>query len=263
MIRILTPAIASSVQDQGRLGHRMLGFSRSGAMDRASLASANRLAGADRGSAGVEFGPGPMAIEVVAAGTLAFAGARRSGAPWWQTLTVAPGDRFRLGGPLNGMWSYLAVAGGLAAPVVLGSRSTTVAEGIGSWLAPGDLLEPGDDTVPPEPAPPLPMEGPIRIFGLLSGVSAGGLSGGWTVGSRVDRMGYVLEGRKIAGGRSDLTSEPLMPGCIQIPPGGSPIVLMAECPTVGGYTLGGIIHSEDLRLLAQAPPGRQIVLNRA
>lgn len=247
MIRLLTPAIATSIQDRGRFGHRMLGFCRSGAMDPASLAAANLLAGAAPGSAGIEFGPGPFAFEVTGAGTLAFAGARRQGAPWGETEQVAAGDRFELSGPIDGMWSYLAIGGGVSAPLVMGSRSASVREGIGGWLAPGAIVEPGADATGPSRAEPLPMTGQVRVFGSFAGE--------WTVGGRVDRMGYVLEGRKVEGGRGDLASEPLIPGCIQIPPGGSPIALMAECPTVGGYTVGGLVHSEDLRLVAQTQPG--------
>jgi biotin-dependent carboxylase-like uncharacterized protein len=252
VIRIVAPAIATSVQDQGRFGMRMMGFGRSGAMDPESLRAANRAAGAYAGSAGVEFGPGALVIETTTAGTLAFGGAPRPGAPWWQTLEVEAGERFDLGSPAEGMWSYVAVGGGVDAPVVMGSRSTNVREGIGRWLVPGDLLTAGAEAAAPELAARPPMTGEIRVIGNLSG--------GWTVGARVDRMGYQLEGRTIPGGRSDLHSEPLLPGCIQIPPSGKPIVLMAEGPTVGGYTLGGVIHSQDLRLVAQTQPGGRLTL---
>ena len=252
MIRIVAPAIATSVQDHGRFGSRIRGIGRSGAMDLASLAAANRAAGAAEGCAAVEFGPGLLAIEVTAPGTIAFGGALRSGAPWWEAVEVRPGHRFELGSPPEGMWSYLAVAGGVDAPVVLGSRSTSVREGIGSWLQPGAILVPGNDRATPEPVEPPAMSGPVRVFG--------GLSAKWAVGSRVDRMGYQLEGTPVAGGRADLLSEPLIPGCIQVPPNGLPIVLMAEGPTVGGYTLGGVVHSEDLRLVAQTQPGGTVTL---
>lgn len=250
MIRITAPAIATSIQDQGRFGHRAEGFCRSGAMDRASLAAANALAGTAQASAGIEFGPGSLSIEITDAGTMAFTGAWREGAPWWETLQVDPGDRFNLSGPIDGMWSYLALSGGVDAPMILGSRSTSVREGIGAWLSPGALVVPGNQIAMPSAAPPLPMSGAVRVYGELSGE--------WTVGQRVDRMGYVLEGRRVDGGRGDLISEPLMPGCVQIPPDGYPIVLMAECPTVGGYTLGGVVHSEDLRLVAQKGPGMKL-----
>ena len=252
MIRLVAPAIATSIQDQGRFGHRMVGIGRSGAMDPASLATANRAAGADPGAAGIEFGPGTLVVEITAGGTIAFGGAPRDGAPWWQTIEVGPGDRFELAGPTEGMWSYLAIRGGVDAPVVMGSRSTSIREGIGSWLQAGSTLDAGDSRTDPEPVEPLPLGGDVRVFG--------GLTGEWTVGDRVDRMGYQLEGGTVAAGRANLLSEPLLPGCIQVPPNGLPIVLMAEGPTVGGYTLGGVVHSEDLRLVAQTQPGGRLVL---
>lgn len=252
MIRIVAPAIATSVQDGGRFGSRRFGYGRSGAMDTASLTAANRAAGAPEDAAGIEFGPGALVVEVVQAGIIAFGGAPRSGAPWWRTVEVRPGDRFELGSPAEGMWSYLAICGGVDAPVVMGSRSTSVREGIGNWLSPGDVLNCGGPGADPGQVEPLPMRGEVRAYGDLAGE--------WLVGGRVDRMGYQLEGRELPGGRGDLLSEPLMPGCIQLPPNGLPIVLMAECPTVGGYTLGGVVHSEDLRLVAQSPPGTAVTL---
>ncbi|CAN5791027.1 biotin-dependent carboxyltransferase family protein [soil metagenome] len=252
MIHIIAPAIATSIQDQGRFGSRMWGFGRSGAMDPESLRAANRAGGAWASSAGIEFGPGVLVVETTTAGTLSFGGAPRPGAPWWETLEVEAGEMFELGIPIEGMWNYLAIGGGVDAPVVMGSRCTNVREGIGGWLAPGAVLSPGGEAAAPEPPVPPPMSGEIRVIG--------GLSGDWTIGARVDRMGYQLEGRTVPGGRSDLRSEPLLPGCIQIPPNGKPIVLMAEGPTVGGYTLGGVIHSKDLRLVAQTPPGGGLTL---
>lgn len=252
MIRLITAAVATSVQDQGRRRGRMLGLTRSGAMDPAALAAANRAAGTYWDAAGIEFGPGLLVVEVTAPGTIAFGGAPRPGAPWWQTIAVDPGDRFELGPPAEGMWSYLAVAGGIDAPVILGSRSASPREGIGSWLTPGTVLEAGSQVADTAAIDPLPMTGEVRVYGELRGE--------WRVGNRVDRMGYQLAGRTLPGGRSDLSSEPLLPGCIQVPPNGLPIVLMAECPTVGGYTLAGVVHSDDLRLVAQTRPEQKLIL---
>ncbi|MDQ4144329.1 MAG: biotin-dependent carboxyltransferase family protein [Actinomycetota bacterium] len=250
MIRIVAPSIATSVQDQGRFGYRTLGISRSGAMDPLSLATANKIAGADPAAAGIEFGPGTLVVEVTAGGTICIGGAPRIGVPCWQLLEVSGGQRLELSGPTSGMWSYLAVGGGIDAPVVMGSRSTQVREGIGSWLAPGAAVGRSDQHAPPEPVQPPPLAGPVRLHGKLAGR--------WRVGARVDRMGYQLEGERLPGGRSDEWSEPLLPGCVQLPPSGQPIILMAEGPTVGGYSVPAVVHSEDLRLVAQTPPGGEL-----
>lgn len=219
-------------------------------MDLLSLALTNRLAGAAPGAASIEFGPGPLSFEITASCVIACGGARRDGFPWWQTIEVASGKSFDLSPPRDGMWSYIAIQGGIDSPVVLGSRSTQVREGIGHWISSGEEFVAGNDTAAPATFTPPAMTGPVRLYGELQGR--------WTVGTRIDRMGYQLEGPALAPGRSDQWSEPLLPGCIQITPSGMPIVLMAEGPTVGGYTVAAVVHSEDLRIMAQSRPGKPI-----
>lgn len=251
MIRVTRASVASSVQDQGRTGYRALGHARSGAMDPLSLLLTNRCAGAAPDAAGIELGPGPCAIETARDGVIAFGGARRDGAPWWQTITVRSGERFDVSAPRDGVWSYVCVRGGIDAPVTYGSRSTCVREGIGAWIAPGDAFDAGTDDAEPAAVEPPPMSGNVRIFGSLRG--------SWRVGTRADRMGYSLDGEPLTSGAASEWSEPLLPGFIQVPPGGAPIVLMAEGPTVGGYPVAAIVHSEDLRLVAQTRAGSAIV----
>lgn len=219
-------------------------------MDPLSLALTNQLAGAAPGAAGIEFGPGRFVIEITASGVIAFGGARREGAAWWETFQVTSGDMFDLSSPRDGTWSYLAVQGGIDSPVVLGSRSCQVREGIGRWIVVGDEFTAHGDLATPKAVTPPAMTGAVRLYGELPGL--------WIVGTRLDRMGYHLEGPSLLPGLSDEWSEPLLPGCIQITPSGVPIVLMAEGPTVGGYTVAGQVHSQDLRLVAQSRPGQTI-----
>ena len=239
-----------SVQDQGRFGHRTAGHSRCGAMDPLSLRLANQVAGTSEGSAGIEFGPGPCVFECIEAVTVAFGGAKRQGAAWWQPLDLRPRDTVELSPVREGVWSYLALAGGVEAPLVLGSRSTNAREGIGRWLAAGDVIKAGDDAAPTVPIEPPPMTGPIRTFGSMPGA--------WRVGNRVDRMGYELTGSHLRRGPAEELSEPLLPGFIQILPSGKPFVLMSEDPVVGGYEIAAVVHSDDLRLVAQTPPGQSL-----
>lgn len=220
-------------------------------MDPQSLAAVNRICGATNEAAGVEFGPGPMDIEILAACTIALGGARRDGAPWWRGLEVAPGSRFELSPPRDGVWSYLAMRGGIEAPIVMGSRSTNVREGIGRWLEQGDEIFPSSDFSEANTAAgPPPMGGPIRIHGDLPGA--------WKIGNRLDRMGYQLEGPRLPAGPPDEWSEPVLPGCVQVLPSGLPVVLMPEGSTVGGYKVAAVIHSDDLRLVAQARIGQPL-----
>lgn len=219
-------------------------------MDPLSLAMTNQIAGAAPGAAGIEFGPGSFSIEITAPGVIAFGGARRKGAPWWQTMEVASGESFDLSPPHDGMWSYIAIQGGIDSPVVLGSRSYQVREGIGHWIGGGEEFAAHGDVATPAAVTPPAMTGAVRLYGELPGL--------WIVGTRLDRMGYHLEGPSLPPGLSDEWSEPILPGCIQITPSGVPIILMAEGPTVGGYTVAGQVHSQDLRIVAQSRPGQSI-----
>lgn len=225
-------------------------------MDPISLGFANRLAGAAGDAAGIEFGPGPFAFEVIASCLLAFGGALREGAPWWRSVEAAPGDRFELSPPRDGMWSYVALAGGVDSDIAFGSRSTNLREGIGRWIQPGDEIAPSSEHSDPiDSVDPPAMKGPIRIFGDLPG--------DWSVGTRLDRMGYELEGSRLRPGTPDEWSEPVLPGCVQVYPSGIPVVLMPEGSTVGGYKVAAVVHSEDLRLVAQTPIGQAVRFVRA
>lgn len=253
LIRIMRPSVAMSIQDMGRLGLMWQGHSRSGAMDLASLALTNRCAGNPDGAAVLELGPGRVVLEVFAIGAIAFGGAARDGAPWWEAVEVSPGDRFDLGPASDGVWSYLALAGGVDSPKTMGSRSANVREGIGRWITKGDTVQAGSGRVvtPQRPKALPPMSGNVRVFGDFSG--------SWRIGERCDRMGYSLTSdRPMKHGHGGQPSEPLVPGCIQCLPSGDAIALMAEAPTVGGYPVAGVLHSEDLRLVAQTRPGGEI-----
>lgn len=250
MIRFIRVPVASSIQDLGRFGWRHLGHARAGAMDQLSLIIANRGAGTLDAAAAVEIGSGPCHIEFTSSGTACFGGARREGAPWWETLEIRAGEVFTLSPARDGVWSYLAVGGGVDGPVSFGSRSVNVREGVGSWISPGDLLGGSELHRPPLPVAPPPMSGEARIFGDLPGR--------WSVSMEIDRMGYRLEGEPLPAGGAMEWSEPLLVGSVQLPPSGLPIILMADGPTVGGYATVGVIHSDDVRLVAQTPPGASI-----
>ncbi len=249
-LKIMRPAVATSVQDQGRFGRRAAGYSRSGAMDPASLETVNVLAGARRGAAGVEFGPGPFEVEVQETCVIAFGGAQRKGAPWWKSIEAAPGTRFSLSGPSDGNWSYLAIAGGVASKIIEGSCSANLREGIGNLIVEGGLISCESSPLEPGLAEPQEMKGSVRIFGNLPGQ--------WRVSTRIDRMGYQLEGNSPVAGPADEWSEPVLPGCVQLYPSGLPVVLMAEGSTVGGYRVAAVVHSADLRLIAQCRPGEPL-----
>jgi len=207
------------------------------------------------------------------------------------------GARLTFGRPVTGCRAYLAFAGGIAVPPALGSRATYVRAGLGGLggraLAPGDLLPLGEPTewshrlaasiplrrtAPWGPAPrQLARTGedievralPGAHFGALAPESKAALladagnphsAAGWfVVTGESDRMGYRLDGPSLALAQAlELVSEPVAFGTVQLPPGGKPIVLMADRQTTGGYPRVLEAIGVDLTLLAQAAPGTRV-----
>lgn len=282
----MTPALlvlragpAVTVQDAGRFGYQRLGVSPAGPMDPWSHRLADRLAGNPEGSAGLEIGPGVLELEVRAERIrIGLAGAARTVTvdgrprPWWSALSLLQGQKLALGPATTGVWSYLAVRGGIALPPVLGSRSTHTLSRIGGLagraLRAGDLLPLAEAEVPSElpdqvlGAPPEPVDGPIRVVlgpqeawfteaGLATFFGAA-----WRVSPRSDRMGYRLEGPRIEHARSpNIVSDGIVFGSIQVPGSGQPIVLLADRQTTGGYPKIATVIGADLGRLAQTAPG--------
>lgn len=287
-LRVLRAPAFATVQDLGRPGWRHLGVPAGGAMDAWSLQAANLLAGNAPDAAALEWGVGGGVLRVERDVTIALAGADveatlggRLVAPW-RALRARAGDRLELGAPRRGRFAYVAVGGGVHVPPVLGSAATYLPAAIGGVegrrLRDGDLLPAAD-------APPVvddalcpaelrlaiagwatsPDESPIRV---TDGPQADLLdAGGWSrltgpglaVSPIGDRTGYRLAGPPIATAASAaLPSEPGCPGAIQLPPGGEPIVLMADAPTVGGYPKPAVVTLADLGRLAQHPPGAPV-----
>ena len=147
-IEVLDGALLSTVQDLGRFGAQQYGVPVSGAMDAWALRAANRLVGNHEGAAALEItlaGPilrfdGPGAIALTG-GDL---GARLDGRPVdpWQSVGVLPGAKLSFAGPRDGLRAYLGVAGGIAVPLVLESRSTLLHARLGGYM--GRALESGD-----------------------------------------------------------------------------------------------------------------------
>jgi len=278
-LRILSAGPGSTVQDGGRLGYLRYGVTGAGPMDPFAHALANRALGNANGAAAIEVSLG--GIEVTAEDgplTVAIAGGTFTVTLDGQALPPAvvtrlePGAKLRLRAGPGGSWSYLAVAGGLDLPLVLGSASTHTRTGIGGLkgraLAAGDRLATGNPmTAEIETgaiAAPLldrPAETIRVILGpqddyFAPGQIAAFLAGPWTVSARGDRMACFLEGPKLTHLRGyNITSDGIAMGAIQVPGEGQPIVLMADRQSTGGYPKIATIVGPDLGRLAQARPG--------
>lgn len=276
-VEVLRAGIQTTVQDLGRSGYRHLGIAQSGALDAPALMLANRLVNNPVHFAGLEMVVGPISLRFSQPLWFAICGAdsdaELDGVPvrsGWRTRAGAA-QVLTLRGAKNGMRAYLAVAGGIAVPLVLGSRSTDIAAQFGGFL--GRALRRGDH---------LPLG--LVAAGAICERAVGSLQRLWTPDLRVlpgpeydefgaeaqrafwqqawrvapqsNRMGYRLEGQPLPRAVSgDLLSHAVMPGVIQVPPNGLPIVLLADAQATGGYPRIGVVIQADLWKLAQARPG--------
>jgi len=272
------------VTDLGRSGYAHIGVPRSGALDPAALRLANRLVGNPEGHAGLEVLLGGLELCAEAGVTVAVTGAPVP-VRWYgrdgtlravdshRAVHLRAGERLELGVLAAGLRCYLACSGGLDVPAELGSRSTDLLSGLGpAKLADGDRLVLGTAGALPADAGPVPVSVPPALVSLpvLLGPRddwfadpAGALRGSlWTVGSASNRIGLRLSGAALTRVPErdgvELPSEPMLPGAVQVPPSGQPVVFLADGPTTGGYPVVGVIPEAALGALAQARPGDQV-----
>ena len=288
-LRVLSPGLSCTVQDLGRLGFRRFGVPTSGAMDRFALQAGNLLVGNRRGAAALEMallGPTLTATaDLLVCVTGADLGAAVDGAavPMWTSFPVREGSRIAFGnrGPARGVWTYLCVAGGIDAPLVMGSRSTYVRGSFGGLegraVRAGDVIrippsvEPRGRAGAALPSNLIPTGGQSLEARVIPGPQeeefpSESLSrfyaSTFTVSRQSDRMGYRLEAASPSAGPAGVPSEGTSPGCVQVPPDGHPIVLMADCQTTGGYAKIATIISADLAAVAQLAPGSRLRVRR-
>ncbi|GAA4992517.1 biotin-dependent carboxyltransferase family protein [Kitasatospora paranensis] len=271
---VVRPGPLTTVQDLGRRGVAHLGVPRAGALDEPALRAANRLLGNPPGAAALETTLGGVALRALAPAVVAVTGApapvRVGGRPaaWGAAVAVPAGALLEVGPATHGVRSYLAVAGGIAVPEVLGSRSADLLSGLGpAPLAEGDLLPVGD--APPGLAAALvPLPGPPAelVLRLRLGPHADWFADplllarpGHRVAAASNRVGLRTEGPALARARTgELASEGMVLGAVQVPPDGLPVVFLADHPTTGGYPVVGVVPRADLAAAAQARPGTPV-----
>ncbi|WP_408957792.1 biotin-dependent carboxyltransferase family protein [Natrinema sp. 74] len=286
MIDIEEGGIATTVQDLGRSGHYHIGMPPSGAMDRYAHTVANYLVGNDADAATVEMTYQGVTATFQEDAVIAITGADMSpsvnGDPigTWETVAIDAGDELELSFATEGARAYLAVAGGIDVPDVMGSGSTYTLVGIGGHegraleagdeLAIGDSTDGGDELVgtrlDDEYVPEYAAEETVRVvlgltdYRLTEEARETLCEAEWTVSSEADRVGYRLEGPDLefeereqpfgAGtGPSNVVDLGYPIGSIQVP--NQPIVLMQDAVTGGGYATVGTVISVDRGLLAQ------------
>jgi antagonist of KipI len=276
MIRVLKSGLLTTVQDLGRLGFAHLGVSPSGAADRFSLRLANLLVGNPENTAALECTLlGPL-LQFDERATVAITGsAISSGLPINQTLEVPAGQRLEIGSLLSGARAYIAIRGGIAVPEVMNSASTLLPATIGGLqgraLRAADVLQFGQcSTVPTRKLRnksefQKPTSGPLRVTETTQSdwFSAPTLlrfqSTVFKVSDHSNRSGIRLEGDAVqADRRSELITEGVSLGAIQVPADGQPIILFVDQQTTGGYPKIANVASADLSRVAQLRPHEEI-----
>ncbi|MBE2276325.1 MAG: biotin-dependent carboxyltransferase family protein [Rhodobacteraceae bacterium] len=270
-LTVLRAGPGTSLQDGGRFGWRRQGVAVSGAMDRLALAVANALVGNPLQTAAIEttlagatFCAGDAPVLVAAGGPGVVLSVAGRALPPGRSALAAPGDSIGLSAPISGMHGYLAVAGGFGLSPEMGSLSTHLRSGLGpAPLAAGSRLPVCGGGMTPLWLPRVPGHGagPIRAMpgpqddwfadealDLLCSTD-------WQFDLRSDRMGRYLCGPALPPRPGSMVSDGVLPGSIQVPPSGQPVVLMRDCQTTGGYPKIATVISADLDRLAQIPAG--------
>lgn len=276
MIEVLRAGLWDLVMDLGRPGRGGLGVPAGGAADPAALAAANRLVGNDAAAAGLEITLSGPRLQFPLGGVAAltgasFAASRSSGAPvvWNETLVLAAGEVLTLDRPQAGCRCWLAVRGGLAVPPVMGSRSTFQPSGFGGHcgrpLRDGDILRCGTPATEMRLSracpPPGGANGCVRVVagpqvGHFDDTGLAAFFGGpYRVEAASDRRGLRLGGVPLGHRQTELPSQGVLPGVIQVPPDGQPIILGWDGPVTGGYPVIAGVITADLPRLAQLKPG--------
>jgi antagonist of KipI len=295
-IHVLKPGLMTTVQDLGRPGWQRYGVSPGGAADAWALRLANLLTGNPEGAAALEITASGPILRFAEPTLMAISGADFEASvdggrvPAWRPVWLGTGAELAIGAARTGFRCYLAVAGGLAVPRVLGGRGTHLAAGFGGFegraLRAGDVLKIGPASawgkrftlalagaeamvaarweVGVAVRPKYTNAPVIRVvrgpqweaFGVETQTRF--LGERFTVDARSDRMGLRLNatgGSLLGEPLPEMVSEGITTGTVQVPPDGQPIVLLADRQTVGGYPKIGTVASVDLPLLAQLRAG--------
>ena len=282
--RILSPGALTTIQDAGRVGYGDRGFSPSGAVDQKAMEIANILVGNAGKEAVLECTlMGPTLVftcNTVIALTGADMQAKLSGTdiPVNQAVPVHAGAMLQMGVAIKGCRGYLAVAGGMQIPEVLGSKSLHLKCGIGGGF--GRALRAGDEIrlcreIPSFPdlaarvyQEPVTRDRKERVVHVVMGpqesyFTAEGIeifqTGSYAVSNDSNRMACKMTGAKIAcKSSSDIISDGIALGSVQISSNGQPIVMLADRQTTGGYAKIATVISTDISILAQCKPGDRI-----
>ncbi|MFF1422454.1 biotin-dependent carboxyltransferase family protein [Streptomyces sp. NPDC058280] len=276
-LSVVRAGALTTVQDLGRYGHAHLGVPRSGALDLPALRLVNRLVGNPEGAAALETTLSGCAVRPRCAVTVAVAGApcpvTVDGRPaaWGAPVRVPAGAVLDVGAAVSGVRGYVAFGGGIAVEPVLGSRSTDLLSGLGPGPLRDGAVLPLGRTVgraapvdgAPTQAPPAELVLRVRLGPRDDWFTAGALrtlvTRAYRVSPESNRIGLRTEGPPLERAvHTELPSEGLVTGAVQVPPDGRPLVFLADHPTTGGYPVVAVVAERDLPAAAQAAPGTPV-----
>jgi len=283
VITTIQPGYFTTVQDEGRWGYQAYGMPIAGAMDRYACRVANLLVGNSPNAAVLEMTAVGAAFKFDEEQQVAVCGAEMQGkvnglpVSNWSSFVVQKGGELRFEAVTKGYRTYLAVRGGFAVPLVLGSRSTCTRAKVGGFegrtLRQGDVLYVGQDSRFPVKEHKLEAvyipnyTGSINLRVMLGpqdnmfshDAVEKFFKSVYAVTNQIDRIGYWLKGPKVMhSDKADIVSDAMWPGAIQIPSNGMPFIMTADHQTTGGFAKIGSVIRSDLTLLAQASPGDTI-----
>jgi allophanate hydrolase len=282
-LKVISPGVASTIQDLGRYGYRDAGVPVSGPLDRIGFALANALVGNAANAPAVEIRMQGPVLDVLAesvrvalvggTGGLTVEGQGAGHVPAGQSIRLKRGARLRCGALGDVGCATLAVEGGIAVPPSLGSASTYVRNRIGGLhgvvLQVGDVLPVQSAAERPERALRQPfdaaLDAPIRVVlgpqddYFTSEAIETLLAQPYTISPQADRMGVRLQGPKLSHAKGyNIVSDGIVPGSIQVPGSGEPIVLLADGQTTGGYPKIATVISADVPLIGRRRPGMTV-----
>jgi len=286
IFQVLEPGVLTTVQDLGRYGFQQFGIPISGAMDKFSCRVANLLVGNPESSAVLEITYVGPKLEVLSEGVVAAAGAETTllvngrVQPPWQSFKVRRRDIVSFKPATQGLRAYVAVGGGVLTPIIMNSQSTYTGGKIGGIqgraLLKGDVLLRGKSVstprvliLPKDFRPTFSRKIALRaVPGPQDDYFDVGMEiffgSEFSVTAEADRMGYRLAGPVIPfakGAPKSIISEANMPGMVQVPPEGQPIIVLGE-QTASGYAKVATVITPDLDRVAQARPGDAICFTR-
>lgn len=274
-IEVLAPGLLTTVQDSGRTGFRHLGVGQAGALDVYAHAVANALVGNTHDAATLEITLAGPRLHFLQDTTVALCGANmdmrcnNTTIPKARPIFIPKGSTVHIGGCKHGARAYLAIAGGIDVPVIMGSRSTDLRGGFGGVagraLQTGDVLATGSLSAGHtatshlwwvDDAPHVVSNAPIRILTSNDTPTPALTEQPWLLTPASNRQGLRLQGTRLATHEAgERISAPVAPGTIQLPPDGQPIVLLADAQTHGGYPVIAHVIRADRPRLAQLRPG--------